>query len=243
MVSKRNSCQNNFSLQIKKISDITYGNLYNEIKNNAELIYQEYKNLTLFFSGGTNSQIILRTYIDLQIPLEIVIIRYNNNYNLLEFNLAKNICENFNVKHKVIDINLDSFFENEAIDIFLKCPTIDPIKLIFLKTIDSVDGSPILGNKFPYIYRNSKDYGEHGTWNIKFYEEDFVYINFQDRKIIGDWFHYSPEVLLSLLDSELVYKLISDNLQGKLSILTSRHKLFCTYWPNFINRNKATPSP
>jgi hypothetical protein len=234
-----NSEFENSNLQFKKLRIEKIGSLHEELYNNARLIYEKNKKLTLFFSGGLNSQIILRTYLDMNVPIEVLIVKYNNDYNLREFNIAKNICERLNVKFHILNFDVDYFFENDAYQLFKQVPTIDPYKLIFFKVVEESSGCPIVGNKFPYIFRSSPNYKETADWYIKFCQDDFSFLHYTKDKIIGDWFLYSPEVLLSLCENELVNDLINDRSFGKQSILTSRVSLFSKQWNNLENRQKS----
>lgn len=227
------------SLSFHKLNNNTCQDLCKELESNTEIIYDNHKNLTLFFSGGVNSQIILHVYLKLKIPLDIVIVRYNNNYNLLEVNAAEKICKNLNVDYKILDFNIDNFFENTAHCIFQKSFTVDPCKLIMLNASTMVDNTPIIGNKLPYIYRSTLNYTESATWNIKFSDEDFVYQSFEDRKIIGDWFNYSPEIILSLLENNVVKELTADKFVNYSSILLKRNVIFKQLFNNLVERNKT----
>lgn len=230
----------NSNIEFKKLRIEKIGSLYEEIYSNARLIYEKNKKLTLFFSGGLNSQVILRTYLDMNIPIEVLILKYKKDYNFREFNIAKNICERLGVKFRTLTFDVDHFFENNAEQIFREIPTIDPYKLIFFKVVEASSGCPIIGNKFPYIFRSSPNYKETANWCIKFCQDDFSFLNYSKDVIIGDWFLYSPEVLLALCDNELVNNLIHDKLLGKQSILTSRVTLFSKQWNDLENRQKST---
>lgn len=215
-------------------------NLYNELGKNAQLIYDQTDKLNLFFSGGLNSQIILRVYHDLKMPLNIYILRYTKNYNSIEYNIAKKICEDLNVKYTTLDFDVDYFFENEAYSILCNNPSHDPIKMIFLHAVTKIDGVSIVGNKFPYVYRTTLDYSQDANWKIKFCDEDFVYQrNYNKKKLIGDWFHYSPELFLSIIHTPALSYLVNNKFTGKNSSISSRKLIFDRYYYNLIDRSMS----
>jgi hypothetical protein len=223
--SNKKKFTGNFSLSFNKIVTPDINTFYTELCNNAKFVYENHRKLILFFSGGINSQIILNIYKVTKIPIKVIILKFNKNYNDKEFSIAQKICEELSVPFEILDFDIDSFFENHALDLFNKTYTLDPYKLILLHASYAVDDTPIMGNKFPYIFRSSYNYSQTADWFIKFCAEDFIFQTYTDRIIIGDWFHYSYDVILSLLENDIVKQLISDRSIGKQSILSSRTKL------------------
>ena len=55
----------------------------NELVKTADSVYQEYgKDLILFLSGGTDSEIVLRNFLEIGVKPRCVIIKFTNDYNL-----------------------------------------------------------------------------------------------------------------------------------------------------------------
>lgn len=239
LYNKRTIDSKTFRLEIDYNQPIRSLDIYETLCENAKLFYETHNKLTLFFSGGLNSQIILRTYLNLKIPINVVIIRYKKNYNILEVKIAEKICNDLNINFKIIDFDFDIFFENDAQSLLQKNPTHDPLKLVFLKASTSIDGCAIIGNKFPYIYRNSINYADNGEWKIKFCDEDFVFVRTGNHNLIGDWFHYSPALLISIIHTPLIKNMINDKFPGKLSVLSMRKIIFDRYFYNLFDRTTS----
>lgn len=215
---------------------------YNELLNNAALIRDSFNGpLDLFFSGGINAQAVLRTYIDLKIPIRVFIVKYENDYNLDDVDSAIKTCIDLGVNYKIIDFKLQHFFENDAGDLLTKTDTIDIKKLPLLKSLEYTDGIPIIGNRDPYIYRSSYYYDQPSEWLLKMTNEDFVFQKYNlGRPIIGDWFFYSPEVFLSYLKENQIKKLVSDQVYQRLSSVSSRGNIYKNIWPDFSLREKKS---
>ena len=63
---------------------------YEELLENGRVIRDTFSGeLDLLFSGGIDSEIILRVYLELKIPINVYIFKYENDYNLLEYTQAK----------------------------------------------------------------------------------------------------------------------------------------------------------
>jgi asparagine synthetase B (glutamine-hydrolysing) len=77
-----------------------------ELLTNASLIRDSFNEpFDLMLSGGVDSEVILRCYLELKIPINVFVFRYENNYNLPDVTHALRICKELNVTPTVIDFN------------------------------------------------------------------------------------------------------------------------------------------
>jgi hypothetical protein len=236
---------NGDKLQFKKTVTWPIKSYYKELLSNAAGIRDAFSGpIDLFFSGGVSSQAILNTYIQLGIPVNVYIIKYNNNYNQYDYAVATKICSELGVSYTTIDINLEHFFENEAINIFNISQCIDTKKLILLKMLEKTDGTPIIGGKEPYIFRvNNKSHVEKSEWLLKITANDLVmdvYSNKINRQAVTNWFFWSPFVPVAMLNHPTVELLLTDIDPSKASLASSRGAIYKQYWPNIINRISQT---
>jgi hypothetical protein len=225
-----------FSLKINPTTNLKVGSYHEELLNNAIRIRENIQGpIDLFFSGGINSQSIMRSFLELKIPFNIYIIKFNDDINLDDVASAVNICQNFNLNYQVLNFNLKEFFETEAETIYQKCFSIDPKKLILLKAIEYTDGTPIFGdNEFYFI-------PDGDMWKLKLTEENFKITTASDnfsKKIIADWFYYSPELILSFVNHPLVIQLLKNEMLYKKSSLSIRGLIYKEYWNDFTDRKK-----
>jgi len=70
--------------------------------------------LVIMFSGGVDSEIMLRAFLEIGAKPEVIIARYENDYNLYDVSYAVTICSILNVDYKIMDFNLQKFYENDA---------------------------------------------------------------------------------------------------------------------------------
>jgi len=215
---------------------------YEELAENAKRIRDMFTgSLDLLFSGGIDSEVILRIYHDLKIPINIYIFKYENNYNHREFNQAIKVCESLNVKYKVIDFNLEKFFENEAHDYWTKVNCRGGGWLPHMKMTEYLDGIPMIGSGDPYWVRSSRDLENKYPWYFEIDEGAkawTVYHKTINRPAVTDWYEYSPEMIISHLNLPLIQDLINDRIPGKLSSFSSKAVVHKQIWPDVDIRPK-----
>ena len=203
-----------------------------ELLANAQLIRDSFTEpFDLLFSGGVDSEVILRCNIELGIPINVFIFRYENRYNLPDVTHALRICSELNVTPTVIDFNLKKFFENDAYDIWKVGHFSAAGRLVHMKMFDYLDNIPIMGDGNPdWIY--------NGQWLYEFFEQGHgatCYVNTIGRTAIPDWYECSPEVILSHLQTPLIQKLVSG---GQVDYNRYKYQLHNSIWPNIMIRPK-----
>jgi hypothetical protein len=215
---------------------------YEELKDNATRIRDMFTgSLDLLFSGGIDSEVVLRIYNDLKIPINVYIFKYENNYNYREFNQAIKVCEALGSNYTVIDFNLEKFFENEAHSIWSKANCRGSGWLPHMKMTEYLDGTPIIGSGDPYWVRTSKDLTMQHPWVFEIDEGAkawTVYHKHIQRNVVADWYEYSPEMIISHLNLPLIQDLLNDRIPGKLSSFSSKAVVHKEIWPEVTIRPK-----
>lgn len=228
------------SIQLNKTVRLPTKSHFESLKDNAGLTRDcTSGELDLFFSGGVASQVMLYSYLEAKIPVNIYIARYKNNLNARDYNTAARICAGMGLSFNTIDIDLEKFFENDAEAIFKKSFCIDTNNLLIMKMIEYSNGVPIIANKEPYIFRPALSYDKKVDWNLKIFEDNLSiasYLLSCDRQGISNWFFYSPNILLSTFEHPTVKDLMSDKIYGKMSLLSSRCNMYKQYWPRIVDR-------
>lgn len=203
------------------------------------------KDLTLCFSGGVDSEVILRTYLEIGHKLNVVIYRYEDNLNAHDIYYAEKVCEQLNVTYKIIDFNLKQFFENDAASMIEACQVDKPLQLVGCKFLEITDGIPIAGegelwlcmrpggfdseNKFNYYWANCE-------CSQEFARE--MYVDHVGKKAIPKWFQWRPEILLSALQTDYVKKLTSNQYTDVYCSLDNLYELYKPWFPDLIKRPK-----
>ena len=233
LYGNKQSGYDQFSLALNNVVTRPVKSYYQELVENAKLLTEDYSGkFDLLFSGGIDSEIILRLYLDLKIPVNVFIFKYENDYNYKDYNQAISTCRALGVTPTVIDFNLKKFFENDAYDIWKKVHFLNAGRLPHMKMIEYLDGIPILGDGNPeWVYVN-------GEWLCVFAEVDTQwtsYCNLIGRTAITNWYEYSPEIALAYMKEPLVQQLFTTTQPNSRVI---KYQLHQQYWKDLAPRDK-----
>ena len=210
---------------------------------NARLMRDSYSEpFDVCLSGGTDSEVVVRTFKDAGIKHNTFIFRLENDINVRDVNYATSLCENLGISYKIIDFNVEKFFETEAEDLFRKTWIPYAGRLSRLKFIDYLDNIPVFCDGEPYWRRQlEEDYTQKSQW--KFYlTEDAYSVSFYSKRIgrtvIGDWYEFTPEVLMSYNQLPYVRRLFNDEIGGKISNISSKSVIHQEIWPDLEHKPK-----
>ena len=212
-----------------------------ELLINATTIRESFTGqFDFFFSGGISSQVALYSFIKSKIPVNIFIGRFGTA-NQRDVETATSIVQSLNLNFKIIDLDIDNFFENEADKLFLNNVSFDVTKLLTAKLTTYSDNIPVIAGKEPYVFRPSYDYSDQKDWQVKFTEDDFYFEYFlKDRPAVSNWSMYSPELILALLEEPSIVDLLNNKFLKKFSIVSTRNTIFKEIYPQMIPRLAQT---
>lgn len=240
----KTSNNSQFKLLINKKVTTPIPTYKDALFNNARLMRDMYNEpFDVCLSGGIDSEVIVRTFNSLGIKFNTFIFRLEDNLNVQDVSDAIDICTELNLNYKIIDFNLRSFFENDALATFDRHPYTVLERLPRLKWIDYLDNIPVFGDGEPYWKRQyESDYSIKSPWKFVFAEEsqysNSFYARDIGRKVISEWYEYTPEIILSYHRTPLIKQLLNDEIYGKLSCYSSRAELHRNIWPNIKNKQK-----
>lgn len=230
----------NIPSTIKKLS------YFDALYYNAQVMRDSYNEpFDVLLSGGIDSEVIVRTFKDLKIKHNTFIFRYENNLNIRDVTSAIDICTSLNIPYTIIDFNLQNFYESgEASLILDKTLTHNLASLSKIKWLDYLDNIPVSGVAEPHWRRNLVgDYSKKSDWTFHLYEWELFYSLNQKmlgRTIIGEWFHYTPQLLMSFHTAPVINDVINDRVPGKQGTHTSRIPMYQHIWPDIKNKPKLS---
>lgn len=216
-----------------------------ELLKTASSTLDYYPNIrpSILFSGGVDSEIVLRSYLKIGANPKVYIIRYENDYNIYDVSYAITICSLLNVEYTIIDFNLKKFYENDAEKISELAQVCRPRALPQCKFMDLVDGLPILGSSDLTGVRTNDDYSKKGTWLIRCWEHDIgwsKYLRETNRPGIAEWFKWSPGLVISFTQMQWFDKITNDEYYGKLGFNSTKIIGYRETYPDLIERRKQT---
>lgn len=211
--------------------------------NNAIVMRENFKEpFDLCLSGGTDSEIVARVFKDLGIKHNTFIFRCENNINIRDVRYATELCQELNIPYKIIDFNLEKFYEEEAYTFLQK--TFMPYcgRLPRVKFIDYLDNIPIFCEGEPALKRMLKEnYNLKSEWCFYLTEDAHavsIYSKNINRIVIGDWYEYTPEIIVTYLDLPYVKQLMNDKIIGKQSAISSKAVINQHIWKDLRYKQK-----
>jgi hypothetical protein len=200
-------------------------------------------NISILFSGGADSEVMLRSFLSIGIKPKVFIYRYEKDYNIYDVSYAVTICSLLNVDYRIIDFNLENFYLNDA-EYMSELSQIDrPRALPYCKFIKDTDGVPLLGSSDLSIVRINKEYTEPGDWRVLCWEHDVNWSKFIraiNKPAVGEWFKWTPGLVASFVNTNWCKNLVNDRLYGKLGTNSTKLQGYREAYPDMITRTKKT---
>jgi len=194
------------------------------ILNAKEIWEQKDGPLYVLYSGGIDSELILKVFLSLNMSPIPVIISLQPNLNNHDIKYAFDFCKKNSLTPLVVDINIVDFEKsNEFIDISILANTTNHYDIPAMKVALSLDGTVLCGYEEPTLslINNTWYYVEKETWAgwRKLY---------RSGKLTGtSAFHsWSAETLLSFMIDPDIIKLVENKIPDRLSSLASRHAVY-----------------
>lgn len=216
-----------------------------ELQKAAESTLDHYPGLrpSVFFSGGVDSELILRSYIDIGANPKVFIIRYENDLNIYDVSYAITICTMLKIDYTLVDFNLQKFYENDAEQISFDAQIDRPRMLPHIKFTDCADGLIIVGHSDVRWYRPHNDYSKKAIWLAQDFEHDLgcdKYNILHNRTAIYQWWKWTPGLIMSYTKLKWFKHLVNDEFHGKLGINSTKLLGFREAYPDLIYREKQT---
>ena len=199
--------------------------------------------ITVLFSGGVDSEIMLRSFLDVGYTPNIIIARYENDYNLYDVSYAVTICSMLNVSYRILDFSLQKFYEHDAERVSDISQIDRPAALPYCKLLELVDGFPIMGASDMSPMRLSDDYSFKGQWIMRCWEHDIGWSKFIraiNRPGIAEWFKWTPGLVASYMNTTWFKGLVSDFYYGKTGSNSTKIIGYREAYPDLIERKKQT---
>ncbi len=218
--------KNNYRSELLRITDLVYNDLG--------------KDLVLFLSGGTDSEIVLRNFLEYGVKPRCVIIKFNDGYNASDVREALELTAELGIDLEIIDFDIkDFFYSGEARDFAekIQCTQITYLMVyyhIYKLGMPAVMGGELLLSR--HIDKNSN------YWYYTFRENEDAsamrFSNFFNIPLVNEWFSYTPEIMLYFLESKFgVQEMLSD--RYKLTSVSSKNDILRKLYPNVRKKTKT----
>jgi len=193
------------------------------------------KDIYVLLSGGVDSEIVARSFIEADIPITCLIARFNEDMNEHDISYAFDFCIEYNQIYEVMDIDIFDFWQNQLYQYAEISKCISPQLLLPMWLSDQVDGYTIIGAGECYMVQNSDC--EFELWEKEKISSWYRHYMLNDKEGCPGFFQYTPELMLSF-----IYE-IQNNIQHKgegYSTYYEKNKIYHRYWEDLKERNIYT---
>lgn len=219
-----------FSVTLGKIDSDIYkrSNYREELRRTANNVYKEFgKDLIVFLSGGTDSEIVLRNFIEIGVKPRCVTVSFIGDYNKADVVESIEISKELDVKLDIIDFDIRDFFNSGKAGEFGR--EIQCTQLAYLMTYYNIRqlGFPaVMGGEVLLTRQATLD---SSFWYYTFREnEDASAMRFSEKyniPLVNEWFTYTPELLLYYLEDFEIVNLVSERYNYKLSSVSTKNRI------------------
>lgn len=208
-----------------------------ECVRTAQIIREDAREIpSVMFSGGVDSEVALRSFVEAKIPVRAAILRFKNDLNIHDISYAVIACEKLGVKYDFFDLDIIQFWSERLFEFADSVYCISPQLLSTMWLADQIDEYPVMGSgECLLVKRIDEGYipgvSEYSNSEWDLYEKEKIaawYRHFilRGRNACPGFFQYTPEIILSYLSDSFVRDLTSNKIIGKLCTASSKLKIY-----------------
>lgn len=234
-----------FSIGIDHVTAVS--SWYEEFRRAMRLLVEEHgRNLAVFYSGGFDSEILLRTLISVGAHPEAHTIVFSGGENLEETAHTEIVCESLRVPHIQWVHDTESYirgrkYERTAYDFQVS-------QLAYITVLDHVryvtDRPALMGGEI-YVQRHQSPGLAAITpeeWYYIYREDEdgcsYRYTRKTGHTLINEVFSYTPELMLAWMNIPAVHGVTDGSIPGKLSLLSSKKRIFSEAYPDSLSAER-----
>lgn len=224
-----------------------------EVLRSCELIYDLLKpytpKLNFFFSGGIDSEAVLRCFHELKIPVNPIIIEHFHYPNGVERKVSEHTCNSLGLEPTIIDINLLELFKKNVLqDIGEKYHTPHLQIIELLHVFELVNQPCIIADDIQLTKTSygNEYFAKDETVNQKWYYElkedvDGPFDRYEymtGMPVICDTLKYTPESWIAMLTNNTIKSIVKP-FSGKASSASSKNIMmsreFNVFWRSKVS--------
>jgi asparagine synthetase B (glutamine-hydrolysing) len=212
-----------------------------ELLRISDLIYKDFgKDTLLFLSGGTDSEIVLRSFLKCGIKPRCCTIKLKGDYNAQDVSEAQQICKDLDVNLEIIEFDVKEFYYSGQAHEFaseIQCTQVTYLMIYY--HVLKLSAPSVMGGELLLSRQIDR---QNNYWYYTFREnEDASAMRFSNRynvPLVNEFFSYTPEIVLYFLRSNLgVYEMLNN--PYKLTSVSSKNEILSKLCPEIRNKNKS----
>jgi hypothetical protein len=213
-----------------------------ELSRTADCVLKEYgKDLVVFFSGGTDSEIVVRNFLEIGHKPKCFFIKFKDDYNLPDYQEAAEAAKELGVDLEVHEFDVKDFYNSgEAQDFSDKIQCTQITYLMIYYHVLKLGAPAVMGGE-QFLRRHVTP--KTSYWYHCFREnEDASAMRFSEIykiPLVNEWFSYTPEMMLYYLEDYEIQELINNKFNCKLSSVSSKNKILKNLYPEIRVKKKT----
>lgn len=208
----------------------------------ADTIYKEFgKDLVVMFSGGTDSEIVLRSFLKIGVVPRCCFINFIGEYNSEDRVVAQQICDELNVKLEILNFDVIDYYQSGQAHEFAK--NIQCRQIAYLSVyhhINKLQAPSVMGGEM-FLRRHTDMTGSKWYYVIR-ENEDGSAMRFTSKynvPLVNEWFSYTPEMMGYYLDHPDIQSLITTRFNFKLGSVSSKNAILKSLMPALVDKVKT----
>lgn len=214
----------------------------NEQYRTADAIYQEFgKDLMVMFSGGTDSEIVLRAFKHIGITPRAVFVKFKYDYNIADLYMAEKIAQNMGIKIEVVEFDVKDFYHSgQAWEFAAEIQCRQMAYLTVYHHIRKLQTPAVMGGEM--LFKRHVDRAGSRWYYCIRENEDASAMRFSNKyeiPLVNEWFSYTPEMMGYYLEHPKIRWLFSERYNYKLSSVSSKNTILHQYMPDLLEKRKT----
>jgi hypothetical protein len=240
----RENVYEKFSVSVGSIDPDHYrtSNWIEEQYRTADIVSKEYgKDFVVMFSGGTDSEIVVRSFLEIGITPRICFVKFKGDYNINDLDEAQQVADELGLRLEVLEFDVLEFYNSgEAFEFAagLQCRQMAYLTVYYniLKLqVPAVMGGEMMMRKNVLPGRSE--------WYYCFREnEDASAMRFSYKyniPLVNEWFSYTPEMIAYYLEIPAIQDLVNDKNIYKLASVSTKNRTLYKLFPACTRKRKT----
>jgi hypothetical protein len=216
-----------------------------ECINAARLIGTRHPRPTVMFSGGIDSEVVVRSFHAAHVPFDVAILRFKNDLNIHDISWAVVTCETLGVPYRLFDLDLEAFVLGGDADHYAhmtRVPTLEIATVMWLT--DQLDFA-VGGMGDPYFTKGTGTPGEvkpDDLWALNEWEwlsGRYRYFLVAGKQGVPGFFNYTPELVYSFVTEHDNLLVVTDQMPTLVNSRAVKHGIFARHF-DLMPRPKYT---
>lgn len=197
----------------------------------AQDIYKTYpKPINVLLSGGMDSEVVVRSFVESGLEIQVNIIQFEDQLNQHDISLAHKACADLNLKPNILHLNIRNFWKKQVWDYTDLISSPSPMLATIFWAIDQLAGTVVIGGGDGYFKRNEGS-NVFYEWETEVFYSLYRWFVKRGRDGVPAFFQYNSELMLSFMLDPVVLNFVRDGKSRQLlSTRRIKHEIYSQHF-------------